>query len=187
MEVTGSQPSANPDELHYYLETAEFAARRAGALLLRMQGRVEVREKAPADLVTEADLASQKLIAEILSERCPDHTIQAEEQGLTLDTANPWRWIVDPLDGTMNYAHGLSFWTVSIALSIAGSSLLVSFITHRWTICGAANGLGRAKWLADACESCPLNYRCVAGDGVSNQLQRGRGSSVGLVSPTEHR
>jgi len=107
---------------------AERAAREAGALLVAMQGHVAAREKSPGDLVTEADSASQRLIASILMGAFPDHTLLAEEDGAEPDPANPWRWIVDPLDGTINFAHGLPIWCVSIALEHAGE--LVVGVIH---------------------------------------------------------
>lgn len=107
---------------------AEEAAREAGALLLGLYGRVAAREKRPGDLVTEADSASQRRIAEILSGAFPYHTLLAEEDGVEPDPANPWRWVVDPLDGTINYAHGFPFWCVSIALEYAGR--LVAGVVH---------------------------------------------------------
>ena len=107
---------------------AERAATAAGRLLLDHQGRVAAREKQPGDLVTEADSASQRLIAAALLAEFPDHTILAEEDGLVADPANPWRWIVDPLDGTINFAHGFPFWSVSIALENAGE--LVVGVVH---------------------------------------------------------
>ena len=103
-----------------HLRVAEQAALEAGAILLDRYGRVAAREKKPGDLVTEADTASQARIAAILAEAFPDHTLLAEEEGVTPDSLNPWRWIVDPLDGTINFAHGFPFWCVSIGLSYAG-------------------------------------------------------------------
>ena len=96
------------------------------------RGRVAVREKGPADLVTEADFASQKLITEQLLEAFPDHTILGEEEGAATNFDAPWRWIVDPLDGTMNFAHGFPFWCVSIALEHEGR-LVVGVIHHPLT------------------------------------------------------
>lgn len=103
-----------------YREAAERIAREAGDLLREHYGRVEASEKAPGDLVTAADLASQRRIAEALADAFPDHTLLAEEEGVRPDPGRPWRWIVDPLDGTMNFAHGYPFWTVSIGLEHAG-------------------------------------------------------------------
>lgn len=99
-----------------FREVAERAAREAGVLLKAAYGHVEILEKGPADLVTEADRASQRAIAATLARECPDHTLMAEEDGVVPDPGNPWRWVVDPLDGTMNFAHGLPPWCVSIAL-----------------------------------------------------------------------
>ena len=107
---------------------AERAAREAGALLLGLHGKVTAREKQPGDLVTEADSASQRRIGEILAGAFPDSTLLAEEDGVQPDPANPWRWIVDPLDGTINFAHGFPFWCVSIALEHRGE--LVVGVIH---------------------------------------------------------
>ncbi len=99
---------------------AESAAREAGSILLDMYGRVSAREKGPSDLITDADLASQHRIAAILNKEFPDHTLLAEEEGVMPDPSAEFRWIVDPLDGTINFAHGLPLWCVSIALEHAG-------------------------------------------------------------------
>lgn len=95
-------------------------AREAGALLVRAYGRVEAREKGPSDLVTEADTASQRLIADRISAAFPGDTLQAEEEGVVADPARPRKWVVDPLDGTINFAHGFPFWCVSIGLQDRG-------------------------------------------------------------------
>ncbi len=111
-----------------YRVVAERAAVDAGQLLLGYYGRVSTREKQPGDLVTDADSASQRLIADALLGAFPDHTLLAEEDGVVADPANPWRWVVDPLDGTINFAHGFPFWSVSIALEHAGE--LVVGVVH---------------------------------------------------------
>jgi myo-inositol-1(or 4)-monophosphatase len=99
---------------------AERAAREAGGLLVRAFGRVAAREKGPGDLVTEADTASQRLIASRIAAEFPEHTLLAEEEGVVADPAKPWKWVVDPLDGTINFAHGFPFWCVSIGLEHEG-------------------------------------------------------------------
>jgi len=99
---------------------AEAVAREAGALLVDASGKVAAREKGPSDLVTDADIASQRLIAGRIAEAYPGHAILAEEEGLVADPANASRWVVDPLDGTINFAHGFPFWSVSIALEVRG-------------------------------------------------------------------
>jgi myo-inositol-1(or 4)-monophosphatase len=103
-------------------------AAEAGRLLRDAYGRVEAREKGPGDLVTDADLASQRLIAGRLARTFPGHTLLAEEEGQGADPDREWRWIVDPLDGTINFAHGFPFWSVSIALEHAGE--LVVGVVH---------------------------------------------------------
>jgi myo-inositol-1(or 4)-monophosphatase len=107
------------------LEVAELAAREAGEILVRMQKEIRAKEKGPKDLVTAADLAAQKAIESRLMNAFPEHDFLGEEspgaeiQG-TQGTSG-YRWIVDPLDGTVNYAHGIPSYAVSIGLEHAGS------------------------------------------------------------------
>lgn len=91
-------------------------AREAGALLLEhVHGPLEIREKERrADIVTLADAASEKLIVRRLRAGTPGATILSEESGVHAGEGGE-RWIVDPLDGTTNYAHGYPLWNVSIA------------------------------------------------------------------------
>jgi myo-inositol-1(or 4)-monophosphatase len=111
-----------------YQELAERVATLAGRLLRGAYGQVVAREKGPGDLVTDADLESQRLIEEELKRAYPEHTLLAEEEGARADPARAWRWIVDPLDGTINFAHGFGFWCVSIGLEHAGE--LVVGVVH---------------------------------------------------------
>lgn len=135
--------------MHDYVDAlavAEHAARAAGRILLDSFGRVEAREKAPGDLITDADIASQRAIAAILRERFPDHTLLAEEEGATPDPDAAHRWIVDPLDGTINFAHGVPLWCVSIALEHAGE-LVVGVVYQPLLddMFSAARGLGARR------------------------------------------
>lgn len=103
----------------------EQAARRAGNVLLDWQGRFGVREKGPADLVTEADLASQQVIRERLLGEFPTHGFLGEEEDASIAPGGEGlRWIVDPLDGTTNYVHGVPHFAVSIALEQRGTLLV---------------------------------------------------------------
>lgn len=103
---------------------AALIARRAGALLLEgFQKPHEIRFKGEIDLVTEMDLASEAAIIEAIEERYPDHAILAEESGKH-DRASRYRWVIDPLDGTTNYAHGLPIFCVSIGLEKDGEPYL---------------------------------------------------------------
>ncbi len=124
---------------------AEGIAREAGEVLLAHYGRVEAREKGPADLVTDADIASQHLITRLLAEAYPDHALLAEEEGAVADPSNPWCWVVDPLDGTMNFAHGFPFWCVSIGLVHEGREVAgVIYDPLRDVIYSASEGEGTA-------------------------------------------
>ncbi len=109
------------------LNFAIQTARDAGRILADRMGRaLQVSNKGDIDLVTESDLASEKLIIERIKSHYPRHAILAEESGATegiktVTGQTDWRWIVDPLDGTTNYAHGYPCFCVSIALERAGS------------------------------------------------------------------
>lgn len=110
--------------LHEYLRVCEFAARAGGAVLLDWAGRFAAREKAPRDLVTEADLASQVTIQEILAKAFPRHGFVGEENAKVASQDDGLQWVVDPLDGTANYVHGLANYAVSIALEQHGAPLV---------------------------------------------------------------
>jgi myo-inositol-1(or 4)-monophosphatase len=107
------------------LNFAIQTARDAGRLLAERFGRsLRIANKGELDLVTESDLASEKLIIDRIKTYHPRHAILAEESGAS-SPANPgpqseWRWIIDPLDGTTNYAHGYPCFCVSIGLEHDG-------------------------------------------------------------------
>lgn len=104
-----------------FLDACEAAARAGGAVLMEWRGKFNAREKGPADLVTEADLASQQRIRELLLGRFPDHGFLGEEEGADIPPADGLhRWVVDPLDGTVNYVHGVPNFAVSVALQREG-------------------------------------------------------------------
>jgi myo-inositol-1(or 4)-monophosphatase len=98
------------------LDVATEAARTAGELLLRRFGseRVLATKSTPTDLVSEADLAAERAIRAILAARAPQDAVMGEE-GEDTPGSSGRRWIVDPLDGTVNYLYGLPLWCVSIA------------------------------------------------------------------------
>jgi myo-inositol-1(or 4)-monophosphatase len=106
------------------LNFAIQTARDAGRILAERFGRaVEITHKGDIDIVTEADVASERLIVERIRSYYPRHAILAEESGDTLaigDQQSEWRWVIDPLDGTTNYAHGYPCFCVSIALEHEG-------------------------------------------------------------------
>jgi myo-inositol-1(or 4)-monophosphatase len=106
------------------LEAALSAANEAGEVLRKGFGsQHSVRYKGEVDLVTEVDEQAEQVIREILLETFPAYGMLAEEGGALASEADA-RWIVDPLDGTTNYAHGLPIFCVSIALERAGEIIL---------------------------------------------------------------
>jgi myo-inositol-1(or 4)-monophosphatase len=106
------------------LDFAIRVAKDAGRLLRdRLGSRLSVTHKGIIDLVTDVDLASERLIREAIATHYPRHQILAEEGGLA-ESASEYRWIVDPLDGTTNYAHGYPVFCVSIALEHSGETML---------------------------------------------------------------
>lgn len=111
--MTTSNPSS-------FVPAASEIAREAGALILGyFRQRVTIEYKGEADLVTVADRTSETLIRERLRSHWPNHDILGEEQGLQ-DNGSDYRWYVDPLDGTTNFAHGYPVFCVSMALEHKG-------------------------------------------------------------------
>ncbi|HEY0319586.1 MAG TPA: inositol monophosphatase family protein [Pyrinomonadaceae bacterium] len=110
------------------LNFAVNIARDAGLILTERMGRksLQVTNKGVIDLVTEADLAAERFIIERIQTHYPRHGILAEESGVTdsIERASEFKWIVDPLDGTTNYAHGYPCFCVSIALERAGQIII---------------------------------------------------------------
>lgn len=120
-------PATVTDDLNReLLETALEAARRAGALL--RDGRpadldVAATKTSPIDVVTEMDIAAEKLITDYLTERRPDDGLLGEE-GASRTGISGVRWVIDPLDGTVNYLYGLPSWAVSIAAERDGETVV---------------------------------------------------------------
>lgn len=108
-------------------DTAARFALEAGAILLEGYGRVHAPErKGRIDLVTEYDKRSEALLLDRIAARYPGHAVLAEESGEHA-TASDVRWVIDPLDGTTNFAHGHPFFAVSIGLAL-GASLLAGVV-----------------------------------------------------------
>ena len=136
---------ASLEELQHFLDVATEAAQAGGAELQRFWGQLShVQEKGRSgDLVTEADKASEVAVLTILRQKLGDHAILAEESGSSGDPNNPYRWAVDPLDGTTNYAHQYPFCAVSIGLMIEGiPSVGVVYNPILNELYQAATGLG---------------------------------------------
>ncbi|MDO4571176.1 MAG: inositol monophosphatase family protein [Planctomycetia bacterium] len=117
----------NPNERQKYQTFCEETARAAGDILMDYVGKFHVYEKGRSDLVTEADFASQTFVKERILQYFPDHLILGEENIAdtnALGGPGKFRWIVDPLDGTTNYVHGMPFFCVSLALEADGELLV---------------------------------------------------------------
>ncbi len=95
----------------------------AGAIAKKRLGKVSYQLKARANLVTQADVACQKAILKIIQKNFPQHDFLAEENGLK-NTGSPWKWVIDPIDGTTNFAHTMPHFSVSIALAYKNEIVL---------------------------------------------------------------
>lgn len=128
--------------LNFAIETA----RDAGQILLEKFGRkIKITKKGDINLVTEADLASEEVIIERIKSYYPKHSILAEEAGnaVVIGGENTWKWIIDPLDGTTNYAHGYPCFCVTIALEHDGEIVLgVTYDPTRNELFAAERGRG---------------------------------------------
>jgi myo-inositol-1(or 4)-monophosphatase len=108
---------------HELLEAARAAARSAVDLLAGARPEHIRHKGSPTDLVTEWDVRSEELIRRVLAEHTPGVPVLGEEAGQGAGSGDA-RWLVDPIDGTVNFAHGLPIWAVSIALEEAGQVVL---------------------------------------------------------------
>ncbi len=137
------------DDLTAYREAACEAARRGAAVLEDWRSRFQVHEKGRFDLVTDADVASQRTISSYLHERFPGHAFLGEEEGASKTRPAPDApptWIVDPLDGTTNYVHDLPLYCVSIGLQVAGEMVVGVVLDPRQNELFAA-AKGQGAWL----------------------------------------
>lgn len=133
-----------------FLDTALEAARAGAAELRRRWGRrLDITSKQPFDYATDADLASEEAVKGVIARRHPDHAILAEESAGDLagarEAAGPL-WIVDPLDGTTNYIHGIPHVAVSVGVAVDGALAagVVLDVTRGEEFSAAA---GQGAWL----------------------------------------
>ena len=106
------------------LQIAIEAARRAGQVIIeRYPAKRDVTSKGYRDIVTDADTAAETVILNMIRERFPDHATLSEEAGGS-DIGNGYTWVVDPLDGTTNYAHRIPVFAVSIGVLEGGEPLI---------------------------------------------------------------
>lgn len=129
-----------------YIATAVKAARRAAAEINRAaqdMDRLTIEAKSENDFVTSADRAAEAAIVSTLQSAYPRHAILTEEQGLVGDAKSPYLWIVDPIDGTTNFMHGIPQYAVSIALAYRGEVVVgVVYDVSKNELFTAAKGEG---------------------------------------------
>ena len=112
-------------EIENFLSVAERLAKKTGDLCLELQGHLgDIKYKSAKDVVTVADVSSEKLIVDGLREAFPTHSIRTEEAGVVEGSDPRYRWIIDPVDGTVNFSRGIPLWGISIALHFEGKPLV---------------------------------------------------------------
>lgn len=139
-----SAPRVETPTTDALLAIAVDAARQAGEVLqecARVGFRVE--HKNVLNLVTDADCRAEQCIIEIIEKSFPSHRILSEERGLARQSLSPFQWIIDPLDGTTNFAHGFPAYCVSIGVEHEGRGLIgVVFDPTRDELFTARRGKG---------------------------------------------
>src|SRR5215472_4317819 len=105
-----------------FLQPMQDLAREAGSLLLSYFGKVSIEYKGDVDLVTQADRSSEELLVGRIRRLWPEHDLLGEE-GSRRETGSDYRWYIDPLDGTTNFAHGYPVFCVSLALESKGERI----------------------------------------------------------------
>ena len=130
-------------EKRNFVPAMQAIAREAGVLLLeKFKQRIGFTYKGDADLVTAADKASEKLITDRIRQQFPGHDLFGEE-GTRTDTGSEYRWYIDPLDGTTNFAHGFPVFCVSLGLEFRGELIAgVVYDPTRDELFAAAKGSG---------------------------------------------
>ena len=114
-------------QIEDFLSVAESLAKQAGDLCLEIQQDLgNVHYKSQKDVVTRADIASEKLIVEGIRKAFPTHCIRTEEAGVIEGEDPRFRWIIDPVDGTVNFSRGIPLWGISVALHFEGKPLLAA-------------------------------------------------------------
>jgi len=130
--------------MNVLLDVAIEAGEKAGAILLDYaKSGFHIEHKNPINLVTDADYAAERCVIDHIHAQFPTHSFLAEEQGRIEQSPSPYLWIIDPLDGTTNFAHGYPAYCVSIGLEYRGRCVLgVVFDPSRDELFTATEGCG---------------------------------------------
>ncbi|MCC7021562.1 MAG: inositol monophosphatase [Thermomicrobiales bacterium] len=161
--------------LQEYVRQAEAIAREAGAILRARFGQPhDIRYKGILDMVTEADRESETLIAERIRHAFPDHDLVGEEGSRGQAEGAHWRWYIDPLDGTTNFAHGLPNFAVSLGLEDGeGPAVGVVYDPMRDELFAAARGGGATlNGRAIRVSQTPALIGSLLSTGFSYELER---------------
>lgn len=119
-EMSHRTELAEPAQLRQYAAFAQELAQEAAAVAVAQMGQHPARRKGDGTLVTKTDQQLDRLISERIRHAYPNHAVLSEEQETRYSADSAFTWIVDPLDGTTNFVHGLPIWGVSIALVLGG-------------------------------------------------------------------
>lgn len=122
----GSATRSDPELYDRLLEIALDAADRAARMLVRQRPRdleVAATKSSPTDIVTEMDTAAERLITGVIRTARPDDALLGEESGSSAGTSGV-RWVIDPIDGTVNYLYSYPSWSVSVAAEVEGESVV---------------------------------------------------------------
>ena len=146
--MPASEPATPPDPSPY-LQLAIDAVTRAGAMQRAALGtELAISKKGTIDLVTDVDVAIERMFRSLVAERYPDHDVLGEELGAPSGERprSPYCWILDPIDGTTNFAHGLPIFCASLALEVRGTlSVAAVYDPSRDELFTAERG--RGAWL----------------------------------------
>ncbi len=119
------RPDADLIDLEKFLDFALSLAKNCGKIISKSFRKTHsVKYKGPVDIVTEVDIASQHLAVDSIRKAFPYHSILAEEENIDISSETKFKWIIDPLDGTTNYAHGVPIFCFSIALEVGSEVVL---------------------------------------------------------------
>ena len=135
----------------------EIATTAHAAIVAAARDDLQIDRKGRIDLVTNADKAAEDIILSGIRTKFPEHSILSEEDGSSGSEHAAYRWIVDPLDGTTNFAHGFPYWSVSVAWA-RDDSVEVGVVVDPWGRCFWASK-GEGAW-------CDDRKRGVSGSGT---------------------
>lgn len=171
------------DDLSLALELADIAD---AITLPRFRDRdLQVQTKADATWVTESDTATEAAVRARLASARPGHAVLGEEEGLLGDPSSPWRWIIDPIDGTSSYVRGLPIWGTLIALAhgdeiVLGVASAPALARRWWASRGGGawvNGSRIQVSEVDSLDRCHLGHASIA-----SWAEHGRGSQFGALA-----